>query len=528
MLREASYYSRMALGWYQLARMPLEPDPPALVRRYLENRQAHFLELMRRAVFAYPSNPYRTLGGWSGCSYGDLEEAVRRDGLEATLESLRKAGVYLTHGEFKGKKPVERSGKTIAVDPGDFANPLLRGTLETSSSGSRSSGTITRRSLEYQFYREAQERVFVDEFDISRRTLVRLSSILPSTGGLRRGLLYPRRGNPVDKWFALGGSFRDSWHYRMFTKFLVLEARMLGIKAEFPTYLSNNDFSQVARHLARRKSEGADCWFSAGVSLAVRVAAAAAEESLDISGTLFNVHGEALTDSKRAVIEATGAKPYPGYKISELGKIGGPCLQMDKGNCVHVCRDSVALISYRRMAPLTEIEIDSLMFTSLLPCAATVLVNVEMDDSGVLGPARCDCSLRAIGFTQQVSDIYSYGKLTGQGMCLVGGDVLDILERILPERFGGTPTDYQLVEHEGNQQTEIELRVNPRVGALSEEELKSFFLSELVKVYGGSLSRRTWLHTDGIQVVLAEPYMSGNGKVHPLHLLGTTKRQRSS
>ena len=322
MLREASYYSRMALGWYQLARMPLEPDPPALVRRYLENRQAHFLELMRGAVFDYPSNPYHTLFRWSGCSYGDLEAAVRRDGLEAALESLRKAGVYLSHDEFKGKKPVERSGKTIALNPGELANPLVQGTLETSSSGSRSSGTVTRRSLEYQFYREAQERVFVDEFDISRRTLVRLSSILPSTGGLRRGLLYPRRGNPVDKWFALAGSFRDSWHYRAFTKFLVLEARMLGIKTEFPTYLPTNDFSQVALHLARRRSEGANCLFSASVSLAVRVAAAAAEEGLDISGILFSVHGEALTDAKREVIEATGAKPYPGYTISELGKVG--------------------------------------------------------------------------------------------------------------------------------------------------------------------------------------------------------------
>ena len=528
MLREAGYYSRMALGWYQLARMPLEPNPPALVRKYLENRETHFLELMREAVFACPTSPYYSLFQWAGCSYRDLEEAVLSDGLEATLESLRKAGVYLSHDEFKGKKPVERSGKTIALDPGDLANPLVQGTLETSSSGSRSSGTVTRRSLEYQFYREAQERVFVDEFDISRRTLIRLSSILPSTGGLRRGLLYPRRGNPVDKWFALAGSFRDSWHYRAFTKFLVLEARMLGIKTEFPTYLPTNDFSQVALHLARRRSEGANCLFSASVSLAVRVAAAAAEGGLDISGILFSVNGEALTDAKREVIEATGAKPYPGYTISELGKIGGPCRQMDRGNCVHVCLDSVALISYRRLAPLTEVEIDSLMFTSLLPCAATVLVNVEMDDSGVLEPASCDCSLTKLGFTRQVSNIYSYGKLTGQGMCLVGSDVLGILERALPGRFGGTPTDYQLVEQEGNQQTEIELRVHPRLGALSEEEVKSFFLSELVKVYGGSLSRRTWLQTDGIKVRLAEPYMSGGRKVHPLHLLGTTERQRSS
>ena len=453
---------------------------------------------------------------------------MHREGLETTLESLRQAGVYLSHDEFKGKKPVQRSGKQMRVDPGDFANPLVRGTLETSSSGSRSSGTVTRRSLEYQFYREAQEQIFLKEFDISKLTLVRLSSILPSSGGLRRALLYPRRGHTVDKWFALGGMLRDSWHYRMLTSFLILEARMLGIRAGFPTYLPANNFSQVARHLARLKAKGADCLFSASVSLAVRVAAAAAEESLDISGILFSVHGEALTDAKREVIEAAGASPYPGYTIPELGKIGGPCRQMNSGNRVHICRDSVALISYRRLAPLTQVEIDSLMFTSLLPFAATVLVNVEMDDSGVLGPARCDCSLTAMGFAQEVSNIYSYGKLTGQGMCLVGGDVLDILERVLPGRFGGTPTDYQLVEQEGNQQTEIELRVHPRLGALSREEVKSFFLSELVKVYGGSLSRRTWLQTGAVQVSLAEPYMSGNRKVHPLHLLGTTERQRSS
>ncbi len=526
MLREASYYSRMTVGWYQLARMKLEPDPPALVRRYLENRDVHFLELMRRAVFARTSSPYHTLFQWAGCSYQDLEAAVRADGLEATLESLRKAGVYLTHDEFKGKRPVERSGKTMSVDPSDFANPLVRGMLETSSSGSRSRGTVTRRSLEYQFYREAQECVFVNEFDISKRALVRLSSILPATGGLRRGLLYPRRGYPVDKWFALAGSFRHSWHYRVVTGFLILEARLLGIKVEFPTYLPHNDFSQVARHLARRKSEGADCMFSASVSSAVRVAAAAAEEDLDISGILFGVHGEALTDPKRAVIEATGARPYPGYTISELGKIGGPCRQMDKGNCVHVCRDSVALISYRRLAPLTEVEIDSLMFTSLLPFAATILVNVEMDDSGVLGPATCDCSLSAMGFNQQVSNIFSYGKLTGQGMTLLGGDVLNILERALPERFGGTPTDYQLVEREGEQQTEIELRVNPRLGALSEEEVKSYFLSQVAGFTGGAISRWTWLQTEGVQVALAEPYMSGNRKVQPLHLLGTSESQR--
>jgi len=180
------------------------------------------------------------------------------------------------------------------------------------------------------------------------------------------------------------------------------------------------------------------------------------------------------------------------------------------------------------MAPLTEVEVDSLLFTSLLPTAATVLINVEMDDAGTLGDARCDCSLSALGLTRQISNIFSYGKLTGQGMTLIGGDLLNILENILPGRFGGSPTDYQIVEREGEQQTEIELRVHPSATEASEDSVKEFFLSELTNVYGGSLSRRNWVQTNGLRVVFAEPYRTRNeGKTHPLHLLGTGERQRT-
>ncbi|MCP5120190.1 MAG: hypothetical protein GY953_56055 [bacterium] len=515
----------MTLGLYQLVKMPLEPDPPSLVRKTIENRESNFLDLMRRAVFDHPANPYHALFQWAGCTYGDLEQTVRKNGLEPALVTLQKTGVYLTHDEFKGKKPVERSGKQIVVEPTDFANPLVKGVMEASSSGSRSSGTITRRSVEFQIYREAQERVFFDEFPIWKKTHVRVSSILPSTGGLRRAVLMPRRGQSIDRWFVLGGVMRDSAHYRFVTNFLMLEARLLGVKATFPTFLPQNDFTPVARWLARRRSEGAECALSTGVSNAVRVAAAAVEEGLDISGVVVKASGEALTDAKRAVIEAAGAKPYPSYAISEFGKIGGSCMQMTKGNSVHICRDSVALISRRKHAPLTDVEVDSLMFTSLLPCAATVLVNVEMDDAGVIGPAKCDCSLRALGYTQQVSDIFSYGKLTGQGMTLVGQDVLNILEERMPARFGGAPTDYQLVEQEGSHQTEIELRVHPRVSAGSAEEMRRYFLAELKQVYGGSLSSRNWSQTNGMKVVFGEPYHSG-AKVHALHLLGTGRQQR--
>lgn len=529
MLREAIHYTRLAAGLGRLRFARLEPNPVELMRRYVENREENFLLLMRDAVFQAPANPYQSLFNWAGCEYGDLAAGVRADGLETTLESLRKAGVYVLHDEYKGKRPIQRGSFQLEVTPDDFANPNYRGTLSTMSSGSRSRGTVTSQSTEYLVYREAQEQVFLEELGISRRKHIRMSSILPSTGGIRRGLLMEKRGCPVDKWFALGGTFRESGHYQVVTRLLMLEARMLGVPATLPTFLPQNDFAPVAQWLARRKSEGFDCMLSAGVSNGVRVAAAAAESGLDISGTLIRAHGEALTDAKRSAMEAVGAKPYSGYTISELGKIGGSCLHMTSGNGAHVSRDAMALISYPKKAPLTDVEVESLMLTTLLPFAPTVVVNVEMDDSGVLAPAKCDCTLTRIGLTQTVTDIFSYGKLTGQGMTLMGSDLLQILERKLPDRFGGGPTDYQLVEQEGAHQTEVELRVHPSIATRSIEEVKSYFLSELRQVYGGSLSSRNWSQTNGVKVVFAEPYTAGTrGKVHPLHLLGTHSRQQSS
>lgn len=526
MLREAGYYIRMALGVYKMTRMPLESNPAAVVRRMIENREENFLYLMRRVVFNNPSNPYHSLFKWAGCTLADLEESVRKNGLEPTLESLRKAGVYLTNDEFKGKKPLERSGRRLDVEPHHFANPLVRGLLETTSGATRSSGTISRRSIEFQSYREAQTCVLHDQLGISHRPIIGIRSILPSDGGMRLSLTCARRGLPYEKWFALGGTFRGSGHYRLITRFLLMEARLLGVPLQFPHYLPHNDFLPVAQLIARKRSEGSRPILWSNVSGGVRVAAAASESGLDISGTTCVVSAESLTETKRKIIESAGCEAYVRYGISELGQVGTACTRMNSGDTVHVCRDSIAVISYRRMAPLTEVEIDSLMFTTLLPCASYVFVNVEMDDSGILEPARCGCSLTEMGFTQQLSNIFSYGRLTGQGMTLVGGDILKILEHSLPQRFGGTTTDYQIVECEGNNQTETELRVHPRVGAHSPEEIKKFFLSEVKALWGGALTRRNWEQTEGIRVVIAEPYVSGKQRVHPLHLLGTTQSQR--
>ena len=90
----------------------------------------------------------------------------------------------------------------------------------------------------------------------------------------------------------------------------------------------------------------------------------------------------------------------------------------------------------------------------------------------------------------------------------------------MPQKFGGAPGDYQLVEEESSHQTGIQLRVSPRTGISSTKELKEGFLREVQKLFGGSMTVRQWTHTNAVRVVIGEPYLTTTGKVLPLHLLG--------
>jgi hypothetical protein len=72
----------------------------ATLRRRLENREADFLTLVKRAIYEHPPSPYRALLQFAGCEYGDLDRLVRHEGVEGALRALCDKGVYLTIDEF--------------------------------------------------------------------------------------------------------------------------------------------------------------------------------------------------------------------------------------------------------------------------------------------------------------------------------------------------------------------------------------------------------------------------------------------
>ena len=524
MLAEAVYYSRMTYGIWQWARSPAWDDPDGWMRDALENRNRHFLDVARRVYFSSRVNPCASLFQLAGCEYGDLEREIRANGLEPTLERLRKDGVYLTHAEFKGHTPIVRSGREIPYVPGSFRNQMVRGYIQAVSSGSRSRGMPTPQNAQDRLHREVYWKLLDREFGLRDRIHIQLMPGLPTTTGLSSSIRTARTGTPVERWFSNSGTVREEGHYRIATKLMLRVARAAGARVPDPVPLPRNDFRPVAEWIAARRKEARACFVRAQVSSAVRVAAAAAEHGFDIRGTIFLVLGEAITQAKRAVIESAGAEAYPSYGTTEVGIVGHACRQMGQGNCVHFHKDALAVATWRRPAPISGIPVDSLLYTTLLPFACHHVVNLEMDDSGVVEPAACDCEMTRAGFTTRIRDIYSFGKLTGQGTTLLGTDLLQVLEHWLPEVLGGCPGDYQLVEHEGKNQTQMTLRVSPRVRLSSAEAARDTFLKAISRYSGGSASAMLCRHAQSIEVEIAEPFVTRSGKVLSLHLLGDGHR----
>jgi hypothetical protein len=512
------HYARVAAGMRSYARAPRVSDPGALIAEQLRNRDDHWLATARRAVFDQPAHPYAGMFRLAGCEYGDLEGLVRQRGLETALVALRREGVHLTHEELKGNKPIVRSGRLIPSTPESFANPLTEGWLRGESSGSSGSKSTTRSGTAEMRYREAYWALHVREAGLDDRTNFILRPILPARAGLVTALACARVGCPVRRWFAISSPRAGSAHYRGLTNAIIAAARLSRVASPFPRYLPSGDFSPVARGLADLKSRGKPGSLQTVASGGVRVARAALDHGWDISGSLFVLSGEPTTPAKQRLVESAGVEIRTMYWISEVGPIGWGCQRMG-ADCVHLVEDSVAVIVDRRPAPFSDLDVSVLLFTTLLPQASNILINADLGDSGVVEPAACDCLFTTAGFRRQVRHIRSHARITGHGMTLAGSDVVRILEEVLPARFGGAPGDFQLAEEEGPGQTQLVLRVDPRVPLSSEAELKSGFLHELRSHYGGALASSVWRHADALCVVRQTPQATHTGKVPPLILI---------
>ena len=125
-----------------------------------------------------------------------------------------------------------------------------------------------------------------------------------------------------------------------------------------------------------------------------------------------------------------------------------------------------------------------------------------------------------LGWTTHLRGIRSYEKLTGAAVTFLGGDIVHILETVLPDRFGGTPIDHQLCEDEDAEGDPVlSLLVNPSLGALDDLAILKVFLDALAAASPSHRLMERMLHQSrSLRVERRPPLSTQAGKVLHLHL----------
>lgn len=522
-LSDTVKYIRLALGLrgFLGSHITLEESRHVISTR-LRRREKNFLSLVQKGIYENPKSPYLKLLNIAGCEFKDIETSVSKEGIEGTLSILLSKGVYLGWDEFKGKKDIVRGSSRIQFEDTDLDNPFLPGYFYVQSSGTRSAGTRTMFDLENLMEKVYYRLPMLAVNNAMDFPMGLWLPILPSIAGMSAVLENWKVGKPVVKWFSpvsesqVGAILRD----KLAMRYIIYGGRLCGAKLVKPEYVSLTDAIQVAQWMADTKKQFGGCSLSCFVGSAVKVCQVAIDNGLDIAGTHFFVGGEPLSEAKRQQIEASGALVTTRYWITEIGFIGCGCSRTEAIDDVHLFHDGVAVIQHQRKVELAEVDVNAFLFTSLLPSTPKVLLNVESDDYGDVGTRNCGCLFQEIGFNQHLYNIRSFAKLTGSGMTIMGSDFVRILEEVLPRKYGGTATDYQLVEEEDTQgNTFLSLIISPDVGDVDETDVINTVLSELRKgVYGGRLAAGFWSQVKMLRIKRIYP-ISSSGKITTLHLM---------
>jgi hypothetical protein len=261
-------------------------------------------------------------------------------------------------------------------------------------------------------------------------------------------------------------------------------------------------------------------------SHALRVAVAAREAGLDLTGAIVRIGGEPITEAKRAAIERAGLRVVPAYGMTETSTSAVGCAAPIAADDLHLLSDAFALITHPVQVASLGATVPAFHLTTLHDTTPKVMLNVQIDDYGTIEERRCGCPFERFGFTTHVHGIRSYSKLVGEGITLIGNDVQHILEHTLPERFGGSALDYQLLEEEDEQGfTRAWLVIHPRVAIADDQAVVDTVLAALRAASPmADAARMVWQEARTLRVRRAEPTWTAAGKLMPLRLESRSRR----
>jgi hypothetical protein len=524
----ASWLEDLRVGARFLVRLPaflrhpvsLDEARAALGRR-LEQREATFLALVRRAIYDNPPSPYRQLLSLAGCEHGDLEKLVNQDGVEGALQTLLRQGVYLTVDEFKGRRPVVRGSVTLEADPSGLRNPSSVAHVPVQSGGSRGLPTVVLLDLA-SIRDHAVNQLLV----LSARGWMECSHAVWAVPGgtpMRVLLRYAAAGAVPVRWFSPVDPGSPGLHarYRWSARVMRWGSLLGGLPLPRIEHVPVDAALQIARWMHGVLRSGRTPHLFLAPSPAARLSRAALEAGIDVRGAHLTLSGEPITETRLAVMHQAGAEVAASYGAMEMGgPLGAGCLIPEAPDDVHVLHDTQAVIQPRADEKIPGLPPRALLLSSLLPTAPFVFLNLSLGDQARMVRRDCGCPLEALGWPTHLETIRSFEKLTAGGIAFLDADVVRVLEEVLPARFGGGPTDYQLVEEEvENGRPCLRLLIHPAVGTLNPDEVVETFLRAAGRGSGiEHVAGLMWQDGHFLRVERRAPLTMASGKVLHLHV----------
>ena len=520
-LAELPTYARFAAGLPRFLRSTWTPESAATaLRERLERRGENFLATLDAAFSSGSAGIYPRLFAAARVDRREIPALVARDGVEPTLERLRDAGVFVTFEEFKGRTPIVRDGVELAPLASRFDNPRRRAHFLTQTGGSTGAPTRVGGDLDHLAAQAANLLLAYRAHGVLGAPTAVWHEPFPDGTGVNAVLRLMSLGQPPRRWLSLlrAEGFRAEARSRLANRLLFVVARAAGRPLPRLAPLALEQAGELARWTAESVAREGRALVATHVSKCLRVALAARALGIDLTGVTFSGGGEPPTVAKVRTIVASGARWMPGYWLREAGIVGLGCAAPHGTNDLHLQLDSLALVSRPRALAGSAIEVPALLFTSLLPTAPKLLLNVESDDFATLERRACGCPLGALGLGLHVRDVRSFRKLTGEGVTLLGGEMERLLDELLPAACGGSANDYQLVEQENERGlTELVVVVDPSVELTDERRVIDTVERALAAGGGGMPLAGVLLGAaHAITVRRARPRLSAAGKHLPI------------
>jgi hypothetical protein len=270
--------------------------------------------------------------------------------------------------------------------------------------------------------------------------------------------------------------------------------------------------------MTERRRAGGTPHLQSTVSALVGLAQETLRRGRDLEGVQLLPSGEPLTAARLAALRSAGAEAVPAYGAKEAGQIAWGCLAPTVSDDMHLTDDRFVVIQPGTEGEHVGLPPDALLFSSLRAAWPLVLLNVSLGDQATVERRDCGCPLGRSGFQVHVRDVRSFDKLKVASFTIGPASLVQFMEQVLPGRFGGAPTDFQLVEEDaqvvvGHQR--IRLLVHPRVGPVDTREVTDAFLN-VVRASGSPVDD-IWQNPRWFSVERQAPLESDGGKVYHVH-----------